>query len=302
MLGQIGYIGLGNMGGALAARLRLRHDLLVYDQDATAVRRLTEKGATPCAGPRDLAGRCGIIFLCLPTSDHVRAVIFGDDGLAGALKPGTLIVDQTSGDPNATRSMAAELARAGVSLIDAPVSGGQRGAEAGTIAIMVGAADDQFTRARPILTSISPNVFHAGAVGNGHVIKLVNNLLSGAQRLLTFEGVALAVKNGMEPGTAVQILLASGGRNAFLEKRMNPGVITGELASGFTLGLAHKDVRLACQLGADSALPMFFGNLTRELYQMCISEMGAAAEVDTAALVVDRLAGTRIVPPERSAE
>lgn len=297
-LTSIGYVGLGAMGGALAARLQLEHRLLVHDQDQAAVRRLVQRGAIAGAGLDELGSRCDVIMLCLPTSEHVRAVIFGDAGLGVALRRGALIVDQTSGDPNATRAMADELALRGVDLIDAPVSGGARGAEDGTIAIMVGATPEQYERVHPILATISPNVFHAGGVGNGHTIKLVNNLLSATQRLLTFEALALAAKNGVEPRTAVEILLAGGGKNAYLEKIMGPLVLDGKLGTGFTLGLAHKDLRLACELGAESAVPMSFGNLARELYQLHIGELGRDAKVDAAALTVDRLSGTDVVPPD----
>jgi len=293
---RIGYVGLGNMGGALAARLQREFDLLVHDRSDTAVRRMVDGGAEACATLTDLAGRCDVILLCLPTSDEVRQVIYGDGGLGTSLRPGTLIVDQTSGDPHATRAMATDLATREIEMIDAPVSGGVQGAEAGTVTIMVGASPLQYERVLPILRVISPNVHNAGAVGDGHIVKLVNNVLSGAQRLLTFEAIALAVKNGVDAQNAIDILLASGARNAFLENIMAPHVVQGNLAAGFTLGLAHKDVRLACQLGTESDVPMFFGNLTREFLQMCISEMGPDAKVDTAALVMDRLAGTRVVP------
>ena len=293
---NVGYVGLGSMGAALARRLQLQFPLLVYDLNPDAVQRMVDKGSTASPSLGDLASRCNVIVLCLPTSDHVRAAICGDNGLSTGLKPGTLIVDQTTGDPIATRAMADDLAKRGVQLIDAPVSGGAQGADAGTIAIMVGAAPEQYARAHALLAKISSNVFHAGGVGAGQVIKLVNNMLSAAQRLLTFEGVALAAKNGVDPQRACEILLAGGARNSFLEKFMGPQILKGNLSPGFTLGLMHKDVRLACELGSDSGVPMFFGNLTRELYQMCISEMGAAAQVHTAALVMDRLAGTHVVP------
>jgi 3-hydroxyisobutyrate dehydrogenase len=232
----------------------------------------------------------------LPTSEHVREVIFSLDGLASTAKSGLMIIDQTTGDPLATRAMAEELRARGVCLVDAPVSGGTQGAEGGTIAIMVGGTDDEYLRATSVLSAISPNHFHAGAVGAGHVMKLVNNLLSGAQRLVALEGMALAVKNGVDPRVAHQILLAGGGRSAYLERTFPAEVLTGQLNPGFTLSLMHKDIRLACQLGLESAVPMFFGSLTREFYQMCLNEHGPTAQVETAALAVDRLAGTHIVP------
>ena len=291
----IGYVGLGNMGGALALRLHASHPLLVYDRAEAACQALAAAGAEIAGHLPALASHCDVVFLCLPTSDHVREVIFGASGLAEGLRPETLIVDQTTGDPNATRKMAADLASRGVDLIDAPVSGGRQGAQAGTIAIMVGASDAQFEQVAPILKAISPNVFHAGGTGNGHVVKLVNNLVSTAQRLLSFEAVTLAARNGVDPKTTVEILLSGGGKNSYLEKIMAPRILNGKLDIGFTLGLAQKDVRLACQLGEDSGMPMFFGNLTRQLYQLCIAEMGSDNQVDTVGLVFDRLAGTQVV-------
>ena len=293
---RIGYLGLGAMGAALAARLRLNFPLRVYDVDANAVQRLVELGAIACASPRELASQCDVILLCLPTSEDVRTVIWGEQGLDGGLQPGTLVIDQTTGDPNATRAMAKELAARGVELVDAPISGGTLGAQAGTIAIMVGAGEAEYVRMQPVLEAISKNVFRAGAVGAGHAMTLVNNMLSAAQRLATMEAVSLAAKNGIEPQRACEILIAGGARNSFLEKFMLPEILKGNLSPGFTLALMHKDVRLACELGSASGVPLFYGSLTRELFQMAIGQMGAQAQVHTTALMFDRLAGTQVVP------
>jgi 3-hydroxyisobutyrate dehydrogenase len=297
---QIGYIGLGSMGGALARRLQLQHPLRVHDANPEAVRRMVEKGATACP-PQQIAADCDVIFLCLPTSNHVRTVLFGDAGIARHARPGTLFVDQTTGDPTVTRALASELEAIGLELMDAPVSGGARGADAGTIAIMIGATPAQYERIEPVLRTISPNLFHAGSLGCGHVAKLANNLLSGGQRLLSLEAMALAVKNGLEPKRAMEIILASGGRNLYMEKFM-PNIIQGKLASGFTLGLLHKDVRLACQLGDDSGVVMHFGNLAKEFYQMALNEMGPDVQVNSVALTMDRLAGTHVVPADYRGE
>jgi 3-hydroxyisobutyrate dehydrogenase len=292
----VGYVGLGSMGGALAARLQMEYPLKVFDANPAAVTRAVELGSTSCDTIAELASGCQIILLCLPTSDQVREVLLGPGGVTSTAQHGCLVIDQTSGDPHATRAMHEELRQRGITLLDAPVSGGVQGARAGTIAIMVGASPADFARAEPVLNGISSRVFHAGDVGAGHTMKLVNNLMSGAQRLLSMEAVALAAKNGLDPATVIEILLAGGGRNAYLEKIMGPQVIVGDLDFGYTLNLAHKDVRLACQLGIDSNVPMFFGNLTRELLQTCINEMGRESKVDTAALVIDRLSNTHVVP------
>ncbi|MDM0021805.1 NAD(P)-dependent oxidoreductase [Variovorax saccharolyticus] len=298
---NIGYVGLGNMGGALARRLQLTHALHVYDQNAEAVQRLVDKGATASASLAVLASGCDLIFLCLPTSAHVRSVIFGADGLASSARRGTVFVDQTTGDPTVTRALAEELAAIGMGIIDAPVSGGPFGADAGTIAIMVGATPEQFELVEPVLKAISPNYFLAGGTGTGHVAKIVNNLLAGSQRLFSLEAVALAVKNGIAPQKAVEIIMAGSGRNFFVEKFMASHILTGKLGSGFTVGLLHKDIRLACQLGADSGVTLYFANLVKEFYQMTVNEMGADAQVNEVALLIDRLSGTQVVPAERSA-
>ncbi|HUD34048.1 MAG TPA: NAD(P)-dependent oxidoreductase [Variovorax sp.] len=297
---NIGYIGLGNMGGALARRLQLEHPLHVYDRDAASVQRLVDRGATRSESVADLAAACDVIILCLPTSEHVRGVVLDAQGIASVAKPGTLVVDQTSGDPTITRAIAAELAGRGIEMVDAPVSGGPAGADAGTIAIMVGADPSQFDRVGPLLRAISPNVFHAGGIGCGHVVKLANNLLSAGTRLMTLEAMALAVKNGVEGEKALAIMMAGGGRNFWMEKYMGDHILTGKLKAAFALGLLHKDVRLACQLGQDSGMPMLFGNLAKDFYQMALNEYSFDAPVNVVALTMDRIAGSHVVPDGHS--
>lgn len=293
---NIGYVGLGNMGGALARRLQLTHHLRVYDRDDTAVQRLVQRGATAADGLRDIGKNCDVILLCLPTSEHVRQALMDKDGIVANAKPGTLIVDQTSGDPTITRAIAGELAQRGMELVDAPVSGGPSGADAGTIAIMVGAELAQFQHIEPVLKAISPNVFHAGGIGCGHVVKLANNLLSAGTRLMTLEAMALAVKNGVAGEKALEIMMASGGRNFWMEKYMASHILTGKLKAAFALGLLHKDVRLACQLGQDSGMPMLFGNLAKDFYQMALNETSPESSVNVVALTMDRITGSHVVP------
>lgn len=290
----IGYVGLGNMGGALARRLLLSHPLLAHDRHEATLRRAAGWGATACATLRDLARGCDLILLCLPSSAEVRDVLFGADGLAAAARPGALIVDQTSGDPEETRAMARELAAFGIGLIDAPVSGGPQAAEAGTIAVMVGASAAQFARAEPVLRAFGPKVFHAGDVGAGHVVKLANNVVSATNRAVALEALALAARNGIAPRRAVEIMLAGSGRNFWLETLPGSGLLEGDVTSGFTLEVIEKDLRAAARLAAASGVPMPIGEVVRAFYTHCIRELGRDAEGNSAALVMDRLAGTRV--------
>ena len=204
---DIGFIGLGNMGGALARRLLKDFTLYVWDLDRSAVEVLVDEGAIAADGP-DGVGASGADFIitCLPTSAQVDEVIFSSNGLVSTISSGALIADMTTGDPMLTKNMAARLVKNRIDLIDAPVSGGVAGAEAGTIAIMIGGPAQLFEKAKSVFEAVSPNIFHAGEVGAGHSMKLINNMISSCIRLATFEGLALANKAGIEPMRFAEIL------------------------------------------------------------------------------------------------
>lgn len=286
---NLGYIGLGMMGGALARRLMREHKLRVFDLNRDAVDRFAAEGAQPVQDAAALARECDIVLTCLPTSAEVRQAIFGPGGLSEGMEPGKLIVDQTTGDPRETRAMAAELAERGIGLIDAPVSGGPHGAEAGTIAIMVGGPKDQVDKVRPYLETVSPNIFHCGDVGAGHTMKLVNNVTSASIRIATFEAVTMGMKNGLTLDTMIEVLSkGSGQSNA---SKISLPRLRDHAPGTFAMDLMHKDVRLACQLGIDSGVPMMASNLTREFYQAGIQMRGPKASCEEVIKVMERNAG-----------
>jgi 3-hydroxyisobutyrate dehydrogenase len=292
---QLGYVGLGNMGAALARRLLREHRLRLYDLRPQTMEGLADRGGIPCQGLGALAAECDLVMTCLPTSKEVREVIFAADGLAARLKKGSIIADMTTGDPNATRAMANELASAGITLVDAPVSGGPHGADAGTIAIMVGASAEVYAKLQPIFETISPNVFHCGAVGTGHTMKLVNNVVAASVRVATFEAVTMGIKAGLSLETCARVL-AKGSARSYTTEITLPKFVKGELKTNFTLGLMHKDVRLATELGVASAAPMPVCNLVREIFQIALIEQGADADVNSLIHVHERLAHVDFAP------
>lgn len=293
---MIGYIGLGVMGGALAERLATQCDVMGYDLNPAACDRLRSAGAGIAPDLATLAKSCETILICLPLSQHVRRVIFGADGLLGHLGDGAILIDQTSGDPQATRDMAGQLAQKGITLVDAPVSGGPAGAKDGTIAIMVGASDGDFERVRPVLGKISENIFHVGGVGNGHVVKLANNLLSGGIRMMTMEAVTLASKNGVPAEKVVDVLLKSGGNSDWLERNGHKLYRQGDLGSGFTLDLLFKDIRLACDIGEAQGMPLLFSNQTRAFCQMAVHKYGGDKVVNHLAVLTDEISDHAAIP------
>jgi 3-hydroxyisobutyrate dehydrogenase len=292
---KIGFVGLGRMGGALARRLMREHKLRVFDLSPQVREAFAKEGAEAMPSLSALAKECDVVLTCLPTSAEVREVIFGEGGLAAGLKTGSLIADMTTGDPNATRQMAEALKEKGIELIDAPVSGGPHGAAAGTIAIIVGATDAQFARVQPVFATISPNIFHTGTVGTGQIMKLVNNVIAAGVRAATFEAVALGVKNGLDLKTCVDIL-AKGTARSYTTELALPGLLDPNRKMTFSMGLMHKDVRLATDVASQSGVPMPLASAVREVYQTAINELGYDADLNDLIRVCERQARVSIVP------
>jgi 3-hydroxyisobutyrate dehydrogenase len=292
---KLGYVGLGNMGGALARRLMRQHKMRVFDLNPKAMEAFVQDGAIPSQNLKSLAAESDFVMTCLPTSNHVEQAIFGEGGLAEGLEPGSFLADMTTGDPVMTREMAARLREKGVTMIDAPVSGGPHGANAGTIAILVGAPDDAFVKIKPVFEVISPNIFHCGDVGNGHVMKLVNNVILGGIRAITFEAIAMGVKNGLKLEQCAEVLPKCSGRSSVTDNSL-PKMVAGDKSVSFTLELMHKDVRLATQLGLASTSPMPVSGLVREIFQSAINEVGEKQDVNAMIAMYERLSGVEIAP------
>lgn len=291
---ELGYVGLGAMGGALARRLLLKNKMRVYDLSPERVSAHVAKGGIAAQTPSALAAQSDLVMTCLPTSKEVREAIFGADGLAAGMKPGGIIADMTTGDPNQTKAMAAELKARGITLIDAPVSGGPHGADAGTIAIMIGAPADVYAKVKPVFEAISPNIFHCGDVGAGHVMKLVNNVTAASVRAATFEAVAMGVKNGLAIEKIAEVLHKGSARSYTTEVTLPKLAKGGDIRTNFTLALMHKDVRLATDLGIASASPMPISNLVREVFQTCMNDQGASEDVNMLIRLMEKQSKVKI--------
>lgn len=289
-----GFIGLGNMGGALARRLARAGPLRVWDRDPRAVAALAGEGAAAAEGPGGVADGADVVLTCLPTSAEVEEVLFAADGVAAAAAPGTLVADMTTGDPFATRRIAARLGERGLGMVDAPVSGGVAGARRGDIAIMVGGPDRLFEQARPVLEAISANVLHAGDAGAGHAMKLINNAVSACARVATFEGLALAVKLGMDPARFAEILSKGTGRGYVADTTLPRFVLQGRRDQGFALALMCKDLALAADLAREAGAPLTAGDRARELFQQALDELGDRADITQVVRIFERAAGVDV--------
>jgi 3-hydroxyisobutyrate dehydrogenase len=276
---RFGYIGLGNMGGAIAKRMLLEHEIIVFDLSVKLRTEFSNLGAISADTIAEVGKSADVIFLCLPTSNEVREVILGRDGLATSMDAG-IICDMTTGDPVMTKKIAEEMPT-GITLIDAPVSGGPAGATAGTLAIMVGGSDNAVGQAMPALESVSPNIFRTGDVGTAQVMKLANNMLNATNRLATFEALSLATKNGIDPDLCAEILNKSSGKNYATDITLPKYVLPNDKpVQGFTLGLMHKDIRQAAELGIATGVTLPVINAAREIYHAALNEQGGDKDVN----------------------
>ena len=274
-MANIAFFGLGNMGGPMAANLlKAGHQVCVYDLFPEAVEKLVALGATTASSPMAVAEGAEVVVSMLPAGRHVAGLYLGEEGLNRVLKEGALVIDSSTIDSATAISTAAALKEKGIRFIDAPVSGGVAGATAGTLSFMVGAEEQDFEAARPLLEVMGKNIFHAGKVGAGQVAKVCNNMLLSVLMAGTSEALQLGIDNGLDPKVLSEIMSKSSGSNWTLDVyNPCPGVMdnvpsSNDYQGGFMTDLMAKDLGLAMDtaLKSNSATPM--GALTRNLYAL----------------------------------
>jgi 3-hydroxyisobutyrate dehydrogenase len=291
----IGFLGLGAIGGPLAAHLARRWQLTVYNRTiARAVEFAERHPARVAATARAAASGADVIVTCLPTSREVEAILEGPDGLLAGLGSGTLFLDCTSGDPATSRRIASRLAERQVAFADAPVSGGTNGAEAGTLTVMVGGEEETYRRALPILSAFGKRIEHLGPVGTGHAMKAINNALLAVNILAVGEGLVALVKAGVPARTAVEVLNASSGRSFVSEVLVPERVLTGRWPKTFRLALLEKDVAIARDVLADGAVPGPVIELVAKVLSDAGIQVGKEADYLEAIKWIEQQAGAEI--------
>jgi 3-hydroxyisobutyrate dehydrogenase len=275
---RIGFIGLGNMGAPMARRLAGAGFKLVV---ADAVAATLEKFAAETASERaaDSAGlaSCRAVITMLPDGKIVRDVLLGAKGLAPLLARGSIVIDMSSSSPVGTRELSADLAKIGIPLLDAPVSGGVRKAIDGTLAIMVGGDEAAADRVRPVLEPMG-KVFRTGGSGSGHATKALNNYLSAANLLTAAEAVMAGERFGLDPKVLINVLNASTGRNSATDHKYPNMVLPRTFNSGFAIGLMAKDLRLALEVARAAGTPAALLEDTSRLYSEAAELLGGRAD------------------------
>ncbi len=270
---KIGFVGVGNMGAPMACNLiKGEHRVAAFDLDTDAVEIVCDAGGRAAKDIADCVEDADAVITMLPAGTHVRAVYMDPGGIIDSTKSGTLLVDSSTIDVDSARAVAGAAAERGLAMLDAPVSGGVAGAQAGTLTFMVGGEGDAFARARPILDLMGKNIVHAGPSGNGQAAKICNNMILGISMIALSESFTLGARLGLEPKTLFEIASASSGSCwAMLHHLPVAGIVETSAANrdfkpGFATDMMLKDLRLAQQAAQATGCPTPVGAQVAALY------------------------------------
>jgi 3-hydroxyisobutyrate dehydrogenase len=266
MGGVVGFVGVGNIGGRMVAHLvRAGWDVVVFDVSEEAVRAAVGVGARAAGSAGEVAEGAGVVLLSLPTPAIVEAVVGEVLPRVGA---GAVVVDHSTIDPDTSRRLAGAAGGWGVSFLDAPVSGGVQGAEAGTLAVMVGGDEAALEKVRPLLDTYAGSVVHVGGSGSGQVVKLANNLVTAINIAALGEALTTVVRQGVDLDTAVSVLTKSSANSNVLSGYFPRTLFTAERPTGFTLDFMHKDLGLFLASAASGPVPLPLANAVRDLFSI----------------------------------
>jgi 3-hydroxyisobutyrate dehydrogenase len=294
---QVGFIGVGNMGWPMAACLvRAGYSVRVNDARREIANNFVQQvgGSAPdtlC----QLAGASDVVVTMLPTSAIVQQVLSsGDDNVLAGIKPGTVVIEMSSGVPSVTQELAEHVRALGGHLIDAPVSGGVSRAKTGELAIMVGGDTAVIDRMLPVLSAMGTSVLRTGAVGSGQAMKALNNLVSAGGFLIGIEALLIGQRFGLDPAVMVDVLNAATGMNNSTQKKFKQFVLSRKFNAGFTMGLLAKDLSIALQVGRETATPTPVSALCKELVVAAQTMFGSDADHTEMARLCERLTGEEL--------
>ncbi len=293
----VGFVGIGNMGWPMAACLAgAGFGLRVADARRAQAQNFAQQvGGTAPDTLAGLAAASDVVITMLPTSASVASALAdAEDTILAGLRPGSVVIDMTSGQPAVTKALAERVAAAGSAMIDAPVSGGVARAKTGQLAIMVGGDPAVIERVRPVLEAMGSSILPCGGIGAGQAMKALNNLVSAGGFLIGIEALLIGQKFGLDPGLMTDVLNVSTGMNNSTQKKFRQFVLSRGFDSGFSLELMVKDLSIATGMGKDGNVPAPFANLCREMWAAAAALLGPGQDHTAMAQLSERLAGATL--------
>ena len=299
---RIGFAGLGTMGAAMAANLaRAGFPLTVWNRTTGRAGPLLELGAKGASTPGALAAESDVVVICVSDSPDVEQVLFGSNGIAATIRPGSLVIDCSTISPTVTWNAAQRLSEQQVQLVDAPVSGGSEGAQKATLTIFVGGEPAAVDRARPILEALGKTITHLGPSGSGQAAKAVNQVILAGTYLGVAEGIVLALKSGLDVEQVVGAL-GGGAAQSWVLANRSGRMIANEYPLGFKTALHRKDLQIALDLAADVGAALPISALCVQIETSLIAQGYADEDMSAVARTIRQLAGLNApASPERRA-
>lgn len=273
-MSKLGFIGLGIMGAPMAGHLiEAGHDVYLHSRSGVPAS-LTEAGGIGCASPREVAAAADIIFLMVPDTPHVELVLFAENGVSAGLSAGKCVVDMSSISPLATKEFAAKINGLRCDYVDAPVSGGEVGAKAASLTIMVGGSDDAFAKMRPYFELMGKNITHVGGVGDGQTCKVANQIIVALNIEAVSEALVFAAKAGADPSKVREALMGGFASSKILEIH-GQRMIDRTFNPGFRIELHQKDLGLALANAREMGVSLPNTSTAQELFNACVAQGGA---------------------------
>jgi 3-hydroxyisobutyrate dehydrogenase len=289
-----GFIGVGNMGNPMAANvLKAGFAMTVFDMNPKAMANLVQAGARQARSAPEVVDGADVVLTSLPASPDVEAVYLEPGGLVERAKPGTILIDLSSVLPSTPRKIEPKAKARGVHFLEAPVSGGVSGAQAATLAIMVGGDAEPLARATPVLKAIGPNIFHVGKPGAGNTVKAINNMMACVNGLAMMEGLVLGVKAGLDPMTIYEVVKASSGGSKALE-RIPRALIPRDFDPGFKVALMNKDLETFTTIAKELHVPVSFANVAQRYEQAALAAGLGEQDTSVVLTIIERLAATQV--------
>jgi 2-hydroxy-3-oxopropionate reductase len=291
---RIGFIGLGVMGDPMARNLLdAGHSLVVHSRSPEPVEALAEAGAETASSPREVAERADVVITMLPDSPAVEAVVLGEDGVLAGASEGDLLIDMSTIHPTVSLAVAETAAEGGVAALDAPVSGGDVGAQQGALSIMVGGEADAFERARPLFEVLGKTIVHVGDAGAGQVVKACNQVVVAITIAAVSEALVLGSKAGVDPEQILDVLGGGLAANKVMEMRRS-NFLEHDFTPGFRIDLHHKDLDIALGSGDEYGVPLPVTALVQQ-YMRALRAKGHGGDDHSGLIqVVEELAQHRI--------
>lgn len=291
---KVGYIGLGIMGKSMARNiLHAGYPLVVHNRSRKAVDELVNEGATPANSPAEVASKVDIVFTNLPDSPDVEAVVLGKNGVIEGAQPGMIFVDNSTIKPVTARRISATLGEKGVESLDAPVSGGDIGAQEGTLTIMVGGSANALERVKPILQVLGKTITHIGGAGAGQVAKAANQIMVAAQMTAMGELIIFAQKSGADPRKIIQAIQGGAAQCWTLDVKPQR-LFAGNRQPGFKAFMQAKDLGIVMDTAREFGIPLPATSINTQLYNAML-QMGMG-DLDNSAVigVIEKLAGIEL--------